>query len=165
MASAVSDGTFTVGAGVNETGLPGKPTIVPLPRGLYPSSAKVDIDGIYLLDCGAALWVYIGEHAPRGLCVDLLGEPAAAGAATLPPGLNLPHLDTEFNRRVWAIIGECRKWRLPFLPVRVVVARDSFARAQAALAFVEDQAAGAASYVDILCDMHNEIQTRLREGT
>ena len=165
MAAAVAHGTFTVGAGVHETGLPGKPTIVPLPRATYPSSAKVDIDGVYLLDCGGALWVYVGEHAPRGLCVDLLGDLASQGAATLPAGMNLPHLDTELNQRLWAIIGECRKWRLPFSPVRVVAPSDVYARGQAALAFVEDQAYGAPSYVDLLCDMHNDIQTRLREGT
>ena len=165
MAAAVADGTFTVGGGVHEAGLPGKPTIVPLPRATYPSAAKIEIDGVYLLDSGGALWVYVGEHAPRGLCVDLLGDAAAQGAATLPMGTNLPHLDSELNQRVWAIIGECRKWRLPFLPVRVVAPQDRYARGQAALAFVEDQAFGAASYVDLLCDMHNDIQTRLREGT
>jgi hypothetical protein len=63
------------------------------------------------------------------------------------------------------MIGECRKWRLPFLPVRVAAPRDIAARAQAALALVEDAAHGSASYVDLLCDMHNEIQRRLREGT
>ena len=161
VAAAVMDGTQRIGAGLEETGLPlDKASIVPLPDATYPSAAKLKQTGVYLLDAGGALWLYVGVACEEELLSQLFGPDAAGPASDLPPGMQLPRLETGLNQRVWHMIGECRKWRTPFLPVRVVVPSDLNMRAKIALALVEDAAGGASSYVDMLCDMHTEIQRR-----
>ena len=62
---------------------PGEPARLPLPIGAI-SAAKVLADGVYLLENGAFVYIYIGPDVPAELQRQLLGEPLPTLQAGCP---------------------------------------------------------------------------------
>ena len=134
---------------------------VVLPPATYPSVEQLAAHGLYLLEHSSALLLIVGTDCDEELVRDLFGADAPP-PAQLPPGTPLPQLNTELSLRIWTIIASLRARRPQYSPGAVLVPADADGRAAAARLFTEDKAAGAPSYVDLLCDLHGAIQRKLQ---
>jgi hypothetical protein len=134
---------------------------VVLPPATYPSVEQLAPHGLYLLEHSSALVLVVGPECDEELVRDVFGADAPP-AAQLPPGTPLPELNTEFSLRLWTIVASLRARRPQYIPVHVLAPADADGRAAAARLFTEDKAAGAPSYVDLLCEMHTQIQRKLQ---
>ncbi|KAK9850464.1 hypothetical protein WJX84_009840 [Apatococcus fuscideae] len=136
---------------------PGEPARLPLPIGAI-SAAKVLADGVYLLENGAFVYIYIGPDVPAELQRQLLGvdsieDVSQEKAVPLP----LPVLQTPFSQAVHEILHALRTKRTSFMAVEVIK-RGGYTEAAFQSALVEDRSPAGSSYVEFLCAVHREIQ-------
>ncbi|KAI8929919.1 hypothetical protein BC831DRAFT_441595 [Entophlyctis helioformis] len=90
-------------------GLPGNDGQIVFPPLLNLSSEKLDRQGIYLLDNGLELFVWVGKTANPDLCNVLLGKPSPD--AILTGKTTLPVIDHPLNSRFRNLVDKVREQR------------------------------------------------------
>jgi hypothetical protein len=131
-----------------------------LPPSTYPSIGQVQTFGEYLLEHATGLYIWIGPEAEPADIKGIFGS-QYGDAMDLPANMTLPRLHEDMSFRLWAMIDAIRSRRAPFLPVVVVTPADTIRRDTFQRLLVEDKVGASESYVDVLCEMHKSIQTRL----
>ena len=134
----------------------------PLPRRLSCSSEHLSAAGIFALDAGGALLVYVGGRAPPALLEELFG-PDAAGAVARANGAPLELAGQgPFVDKVRAALAHLEADRSESPRARVFVAGANGACEQRFTSLlIEDQTRHDVSYVDFLCSVHRQIQAKL----
>lgn len=139
-----------------------------MPRSLPCSSEIFDSTGMYLLDDGMTLWLYIGRNMP----IDELDELFDPNPIILPPDQR-PLTEISFRtdsltdyslpRRISNIISGLRRDRtnIPDLKILWADAPHNAFLHRFSLRLVEDSIYGNMSYVDYLVKTHAKIQARL----
>uniref|UniRef100_A0A8C3AQH1 SEC24 homolog C, COPII coat complex component n=1 Tax=Cyclopterus lumpus TaxID=8103 RepID=A0A8C3AQH1_CYCLU len=130
-----------------------------LPVAVRDSEERLSKGGVYLLETGLHLFLWVGASAQQELLLNIFGTPSFS---QIDPSLtSLPVLDNPFSQRMREIIESFRAQRSRYMKLMVVKQED-----KSELIFrhflVEDKSAsGGASYVDFLCHMHKEIRQLL----
>lgn len=131
-----------------------------LPQVIYPSVEQIAPHASYLLEHRNGLFLIIGSDSDEDTFHELFGN-GIPNPQALPPGTPLPMLDTDASMRVWTIIYTLRSRRLPYLPVHVIAPSDTMGKNMVNNLLVEDRVGNVRSYVDLLCHVHSEIQSKL----
>jgi len=131
---------------------------VSLPPTISLAAEKLDMAGVYLLDNGETMYMWIGKSAPRSFLqqvfnVSNLGDNDAIH-------LQLVEHDNDLSRRVVAIVDQIRSRKASF-PIVEVMQQKDILEAQFFSYLVEDRAPTVVSYVDFLCHIHSQIQSKL----
>ncbi|CAL9699325.1 unnamed protein product [Knipowitschia caucasica] len=130
-----------------------------LPMAVRDSEERLSKGGVYILETGLHLFLWVGASVQQELLQNLFGTQSFS---QLDPAMtSLPELDNPLNKRLREIVADFRAQRPRFMKLMVVKQED-----RAELIFrhflVEDKSAsGGASYVDFLCHMHKEIRQLL----
>ncbi|XP_035262282.1 protein transport protein Sec24C isoform X1 [Anguilla anguilla] len=130
-----------------------------LPVAIRASEERLSKGGVYLLENGLHLFLWVGAAAPPELLQDIFGAPAFGQID--PSMTSLPILDNPFSKRLRDVIESFREQRSRYMKLMVVKQED---RMEAVFKqfLVEDKSSnGGASYVDFLCHMHKEIRQLL----
>ncbi|KAF9357333.1 COPII subunit, partial [Mortierella sp. NVP85] len=80
-----------------------------MPQAMNLSSERLSRSGLFMLEDGQNIFLWIGRDAVPQLCMDLFGVPnyeSIRGGKT-----TLPTLGTDFNQRVHLIVGKAREMR------------------------------------------------------
>uniref|UniRef100_A0A672KVF5 SEC24 homolog C, COPII coat complex component n=1 Tax=Sinocyclocheilus grahami TaxID=75366 RepID=A0A672KVF5_SINGR len=137
------------------------PRLLPmsLPVAVRNSEERLSRGGVYLLENGLNIFLWVGVNAQQELLQNIFGTPAFG---QIDPNMtSLPALDNPFSKRLREIIESFRAQRSRYMKLMVVKPEDKLE-----LIFkhflVEDKSNnGGASYVDFLCHMHKEIRQLL----
>ncbi|XP_051771561.1 protein transport protein Sec24C isoform X1 [Ctenopharyngodon idella] len=130
-----------------------------LPVAVRDSEERLSRGGVYLLENGLNIFLWVGVNAQQELLQNIFGTPAFS---QIDPNMtSLPALDNPFSKRLREIIESVRAQRSRYMKLMVVKQEDKLE-----LIFkhflVEDKSNnGGASYVDFLCHMHKEIRQLL----
>uniref|UniRef100_A0A674D264 SEC24 homolog C, COPII coat complex component n=1 Tax=Salmo trutta TaxID=8032 RepID=A0A674D264_SALTR len=130
-----------------------------LPMAVRNSEERLSKGGVYLLETGLHLFLWVGANAQQELLSNIFGTPTFS---QIDPNMtSLPELDNPFSQRLREIIDSFRSQRSRYMKLMVVKQED-----KAELIFkhflCEDKStSGGPSYVDFLCHMHKEIRQLL----
>ncbi|XP_031440688.1 protein transport protein Sec24D [Clupea harengus] len=155
--------------GVEDTQLLLYPRLIPLhtmsvdsdavPAAVRCSEERLTDGGVFLLENGRSLFLWVGQSCPPDLVQSLFNVPSLAH---LPPDQSsLPDLDNPYSKKLRSIISSICEQRSNSMKVLVVRQKDRpevLFRQQ----LVEDKGLhGGASYMDFLCYVHREIRQLL----
>ena len=124
------------------------------------TSEVFDSDGIYMLDDGFYLYIYIG----RGVSQSLLEELFAVPAHERPQHLTLRQ-NSLLSNRISDLIEILRSSNHTKGQLKVIWADEpqSFDSVRFSARIVEDSIFGVLSYTDYLCKVHQQIQTKMSQ--
>lgn len=126
-----------------------------LPASVRLSYARLKDHGVYLLENGQDMYLWIGKAAAAPWIQQVLG--AAAFQSIDLNMAALPVLSNPLSERVRSVVTAMREERSPFMKLNIVKQKDPsenyFLRC-----LVEDKFNDQMSYVDFLCHVHREIQ-------
>nr|XP_057917802.1 protein transport protein Sec24C isoform X2 [Doryrhamphus excisus] len=130
-----------------------------LPVAVRDSEERLSKGGVYLLETGLHLFLWVGANAQQELLLNIFGTSSFSQIDSTMT--SLPVLDNPFSQRLREIVDSFRAQRSRYMKLMVVKQED-----RSELIFrhfmVEDKSAsGGASYVDFLCHMHKEIRQLL----
>jgi len=141
-----------------EVGVAGPDGNIILPPTVQLSSEKLDRGGVFLLEDGQNMWLWVGKAASADFLLQLLGVPTLDNVDTTQVRL-LP-LNTDVNTRVLNIITEIRAQRPTYMNLYVV--REGEPReAKFFSYFVEDRTKSVHSYYEFLVNLHQRIQAKI----
>ncbi|XP_062305714.1 protein transport protein Sec24D [Osmerus eperlanus] len=130
-----------------------------LPAPLRCSEERLTDSGMFLLENGQVLFMWLGQACPPDLMQNIFNVPSLAH---LPADLNsLPELDNPHSQKLRAMISSLLQQRPTSMKLQIVRQKD-----RSELPFrqhlVEDKGLhGGASYMDFLCYVHREIRQLL----
>ncbi|KAK5598778.1 Protein transport protein Sec24D [Crenichthys baileyi] len=156
--------------GVEDTQLQLYPRLIPLhdvdvgseavPAPVRCSEERLTDSGLFLLENGQSIFLWLGQASPPDLIQSLFNAPSLAH---LQQGhmFALPELDNPLSKKIRSIIGELLEKRPNSMKLQIVRQRD-----KPEMLFrqflVEDKGLhGGASYMDFLCYVHREIRQLL----
>lgn len=130
-----------------------------IPARMRPSQRRLKENGVYLLENGLAMCVWIGPRVASNFCTAVLEAPAVASVDTKRSAF--PSLGTPMSNRVREVVAAISKERGVTLPI-MFVKKGEPTEVYFLNMLHEDKGSGAYSYVDFLCLMHKEIQMSLQ---
>ncbi|ESO85828.1 hypothetical protein LOTGIDRAFT_221280 [Lottia gigantea] len=129
------------------------------PSAIRCSTERLQDDGVYLLENGLSMFMWIGHNVSSKWVSSVFGVNSAA-QIDIDKG-QLLALDNPVSHRVMEIISEIRNERHRYLKLTIVRQRDKL-ESWFNHFLVEDKGLnGSASYVDFLCHIHKEIRNIL----
>ncbi|XP_037079990.1 protein transport protein Sec24C-like [Pollicipes pollicipes] len=135
------------------------PDATALPAPVRCSQDKLHDAGLFVLDNGVHLFLWVGLQLAPDVVQDLFAVQSVAQIDVDRP--SLPELDTPLSIRVRGIVEEVRTERQCHMKLTVVRQRDKLEMVMRHF-LVEDKGSdGSASYVDYLCHLHKEIRALL----
>ncbi|XP_031561696.1 protein transport protein Sec24C-like isoform X2 [Actinia tenebrosa] len=131
-----------------------------LPEQIRSSMERMSDNGMYILDNGIALFLWVGLQVDPNLLQQVFGVPTI-GQVDIEM-TSLPTLENPLSSRLRGIIEEILQERQQYLKLTVVRQRDKL-EPWFKHFLVEDKGLSATqqSYVDFLCLMHKEIRSLL----
>lgn len=123
------------------------------------SVERLQDNGVYLLENGVSMFLWIGYNVDPDLIHELFGV-ASAAQVDIDKG-HLMDLDTAASRKVRSMVETIRQNKARFLKLTIVRQRDKL-EPWFNHFLVEDKGDnGSSSYVDFLCHIHKEIRNIL----
>ncbi|XP_026770806.3 protein transport protein Sec24C isoform X1 [Pangasianodon hypophthalmus] len=130
-----------------------------LPVAIRDSEERLSKGGIYLLETGLNLFLWVGVNTQQELLQNIFGTPAFS---QIDPNMtSLPILDNPYSKRLREIIESFRTQRSRYMKLVVVKQEDKLELIFKHFLVEDKNNSGGASYVDFLCHMHKEIRTLL----
>lgn len=132
--------------------------IVMLPPRLNLTSERLERHGLYLIDDGMNIYLWLGRASVPQLTLDVFGAPNYGSLAS--GKITLPVLDNAMNRRVNAIIARVRESRRgPYWPTVVLVKEDGDPayRLHALSLLVEDRFEQTSGYMQFIGQMRDKV--------
>lgn len=133
-----------------------------VPATVASSYERLAKDGIFVVDNGVMLWLYVCPEVTAETLMDYFGvgtfqEVPQAFTNGLQPEASV----SESLERAMAIVQQIRKdrWRLPWMTLNLVLPGTPEEAKLHAL-FAEDRIAGEMHYVDFLCHIHKLVQNK-----
>lgn len=133
-------------------------TKVILPPKLNLTSERLERHGLYLIEDGQNIFLWVGRDAVPQLCMDVFDVPNYA--AMRSGKTTLPRLDNSMNKRVNAIVERLRSLRRgPYLPHVFVVKEDGepSLRLWALSELIEDRFESSPSYSQFLSTLRTKV--------
>lgn len=135
------------------------PTFPPLPSTTWLSSEKLEQDGMYLLEDGKDVHIWVGRQLPADHLRACFGvehvDQIQSGAAVLQ------QLDNPQSKALNAFVNCMRKMRSSYMRTRILKRGDPAENAFYAR-LIEDRSASGMSYVEFLCHVHRMIQNKFQ---
>lgn len=132
-----------------------------LPPTLGLSSEKLDRKGVYLLEDGQSMYVWVGKLADPELLTQLFGVPSLETVDTLQ--LRLPKLETTLSAQVNAVIQQIRSQRPTYQHLHIF--REGEPReAKFFSYFVDDRSRSVHSYNEFLANLYQRVQAKLQNN-
>eukprot|EP00656_Telonema_subtile_P053557 TRINITY_DN7791_c0_g1_i2.p1 TRINITY_DN7791_c0_g1~~TRINITY_DN7791_c0_g1_i2.p1 ORF type:complete len:369 (+),score=129.26 TRINITY_DN7791_c0_g1_i2:209-1315(+) len=130
-----------------------------MPAFVSTSSEKLEAEGVYLLDSGLALYVWVGKHVTNSTLQGIFGVNSFEEVQTNSFPLLETALSQTVNRILNHVQGQGQLWR----PVEVLKQKHP-GEAKLYASMVEDKSAPGYnySYVEFLCHIHTQIQQKLK---
>uniref|UniRef100_A0A673GGL5 Protein transport protein Sec24D-like n=1 Tax=Sinocyclocheilus rhinocerous TaxID=307959 RepID=A0A673GGL5_9TELE len=156
--------------GVEETQVLLYPRLIPLhtmdvsseaiPAPVRCSEERLSESGIFLLENGLSVFLWLGQACPPDLIQNLFNVPSLGHLSSEGP-TSLPVLDNAHSRKIHSIISSILQRRTTSMKLLIVKQKD-----RSEMLFrqhlVEDKGLhGGASYMDFLCYVHREIRQLL----
>uniref|UniRef100_A0A672MEW8 Protein transport protein Sec24D-like n=1 Tax=Sinocyclocheilus grahami TaxID=75366 RepID=A0A672MEW8_SINGR len=156
--------------GVEETQVLLYPRLIPLhtmdvsseaiPAPVRCSEERLSESGIFLLENGLCVFLWLGQACPPDLIQNLFNVPSLGHLSSEGP-TSLPVLDNAHSRKIHSIISSISQRRATSMKLLIVKQKD-----RSEMLFrqhlVEDKGLhGGASYMDFLCYVHREIRQLL----
>lgn len=138
------------------------------PKRYYPACLRLtkeqlDPAGIYLIENGQRLMIWIGPQATPNILSDLFG--ASQVSAVNPNLSSLPELNNVLSTQVRTLLNKLHYQRSHYLALTVIRSGiDPSEHTDWLPMLIEDAQAGAPSYIDFLCRIHGQIQQELSTG-
>lgn len=130
-----------------------------VPGSIRCSIAKFTDQGVYILENGIHMFMWIGLAAYQDLIQQVFGVSSAAQVNT--DTTELPQLDNPYSKAVHSLINNIRRQRHRYMRLTLVRQREKL-EPVFRYYLVEDQGQNnTPSYVDFLCHMHKEIRAML----
>ncbi|KAG9326896.1 hypothetical protein KVV02_001420 [Mortierella alpina] len=133
---------------------------IEMPQAMNLSSERLTRSGLYMLEDGQNIFLWIGRDAVPQLCMDLFGVPnyeSIRGGKT-----TLPTLESDFNQRVNLIVGKTREMRrTAYYPQLYIVKEDGDAalRLWFLSHLIEDRAEPIMSYYQYLGHLKDRVNS------
>jgi protein transport protein SEC24 len=135
------------------------PRFPPLPKTTWLSGEKLEQDGIYLLEDGREMSVWVGKQASAPLLRDVFGVDHADHIASTTA--HIPRIENASNASVNEMVNCMRKMRSSYMRTRIYrrgdIGEHSFYQR-----LIEDRSAAGMSYVEFLCHVHRLIQNKFQ---
>ncbi|XP_013421986.1 protein transport protein Sec24A [Lingula anatina] len=129
--------------------------MIPQPPHLQLSSANLDRQGVFLLDAGDEMFLYVGGAVSDLFCQEVLDKP---NFLSVPDGMtDLPELENPTSERLRNFINYLQDQR-PFHSKFLVVREDSKARMQFFKYMVEDKTEASMSYYEYLQSIQKQLK-------
>jgi len=140
-----------------ECGLIGEGNEICLPTQISASSEQLDGTGLYLLDTGMSLYIWVGRHCPPDMLLDVFG------CMFDDISSQLPVLNTELNQKINAVTTQVQNMGGYWRPCEVMKQRHP-GESKVYAHLIEDKSAPGynMSYVEFLCHVHSQIQAKMR---
>ncbi|XP_061666594.1 protein transport protein Sec24C isoform X2 [Syngnathoides biaculeatus] len=130
-----------------------------LPVAVRASEERLSKGGVYLLETGLHLFLWVGANAQQELLLNIFGTSSFSQIdATMTC---LPALDNPFSQRLREMVDSFRVQRSRYMKLMVVKQEDRSELIFRHFLMEDKSASGGASYVDFLCHMHKEIRQLL----
>jgi len=123
------------------------------PPRLQLSAAFIDRNGVYLMDTGSALLLYVGSAVDSTTCQQLFG---VSSFGHLDEDVPLQSLDNEKSQRVHTFIRSVSVNRPVYAPI-IICKEDGVFRDQFIRRLIEDRTESSHSYVEFLQHMRQEM--------
>ncbi|KAJ8416421.1 hypothetical protein AAFF_G00357090 [Aldrovandia affinis] len=160
---------LVMGMGVEETQALFYPRLIPLhnmdtagegvPTPVRCSEDRLSEGGLFLLENGRHLFLWLGQACPPDLIQSVFNVPSFAHVSC--DGNSLPKLDNPHSERLWSIIDRIAVQRPHSMKLLVVKQKDK-TEMPFRQHLVEDKGVhGGSSYMDFLCYVHREIRQLL----
>ncbi|XP_069690232.1 protein transport protein Sec24C isoform X2 [Periplaneta americana] len=130
-----------------------------LPSPIRCTSDKIRDDGVYLLENGIHLFLWIGLNVGMEWVQNVFGVHSAAQIDI--DRTALPDLDNPLSQRIRSVIDSVREQRHRCMRLTLVRQRDKLEMVFKHFLMEDRGLDGSASYVDFLCHMHKEIRNLL----
>ncbi|XP_072523513.1 protein transport protein Sec24C isoform X4 [Salminus brasiliensis] len=130
-----------------------------LPVAIRDSEERLSKGGIYLLETGLNLFLWVGANSQQELLQNIFGTPAFSQIDANMT--SLPILDNPYSKRLNEIIESFRVQRSRYMKLMVVKQEDKLELIFKHFLVEDKNNSGGASYVDFLCHMHKEIRQLL----
>ncbi|XP_058262296.1 protein transport protein Sec24C isoform X2 [Hemibagrus wyckioides] len=130
-----------------------------LPVAVRDSEERLSKGGIYLLENGLNLFLWVGVNTQQELLQNIFDT--SAFSLIDPNMTSLPALDNPFSKRLREVIESFRAERSRYMKLLVVKQEDKLELIFKHFLVEDKNNSGGASYVDFLCHMHKEIRTLL----
>ncbi|XP_037133609.1 protein transport protein Sec24C isoform X2 [Syngnathus acus] len=130
-----------------------------LPVAVRASEERLSKGGVYLLETGLHLFLWVGANAQQELLLNIFGT---SNFGQIDASMTcLPVLDNPFSLRLREMIDSFRAQRSRYMKLVVVKQEDRSELIFRHFLMEDKSASGGASYVDFLCHMHKEIRQLL----
>ncbi|XP_077358734.1 protein transport protein Sec24C isoform X2 [Festucalex cinctus] len=130
-----------------------------LPVAVRASEERLSKGGMYLLETGLHLFLWVGANAQQELLLNIFGTSNFGQIdATMTC---LPVLENPFSQRLREIVDSFRAQRSRYMKLMVVKQEDRSELIFRHFLMEDKSVSGGASYVDFLCHMHKEIRQLL----
>ncbi|XP_026097752.1 protein transport protein Sec24C-like isoform X2 [Carassius auratus] len=130
-----------------------------LPMAVRDSEERLSRGGVYLLENGLNIFLWVGVSAQQELLQNIFGTPAFSQIDSNMT--SLPALDNPFSKSLREIIESVRAQRSRYMKLMVVKQEDKLELIFKHFLVEDKNNNGGASYVDFLCHMHKEIRQLL----
>lgn len=145
----------------SEVGTKGENEKIILPPTIHLSSEKLESSGIYLLENGQEMYIWVGKNVSPTLMSDIFGVTSLDTVDT--QGLFLPTLENETSQKIHAIIQYVRESHPTFQPLRIIKAGEPRESKFLNSYFVEDRTKSVHSYYEFLVNLHQRVQAKLQK--
>ncbi|XP_006004983.1 protein transport protein Sec24C isoform X2 [Latimeria chalumnae] len=130
-----------------------------LPVAVRDSEERLSKGGIYLLENGLNIFLWVGMNVQQELIQSIFNVPSFG---QIDCSMNaMPVLDNPFSKKIRAMIDAFRAQRPRFMKFLIVKQEDKLELLFKHFLVEDKNMNGGASYVDFLCHMHKEIRQLL----
>jgi len=127
-----------------------------LPKPISTSSEHLQSNKVFLLDAGAACYLWVGKDTAPDIVSDIFGVDQVDPAQ--PPPLS----DAELGSKIQLMLREIRHGLPFYAPLKVVISGSrGFDELRFLSYLIEDKTKHEMSYVDYLCAVHRKIQIKM----
>jgi len=135
-----------------------------IPPTILPSMESLEDDGVYLIDDGTRIFLYIGHMAPDSIKNALLDDSGYSNDATKQLVDSLVFQMRQYSSTTRGCESEFRRTSAPVVRVLQQEGHQSLAEAEILNLMVADATVGDKDYVDFLCTLHRWIRERVESG-
>ncbi|XP_011883270.1 PREDICTED: protein transport protein Sec24A [Vollenhovia emeryi] len=129
--------------------------VCPQPPRLNLSAEKLDSRGVFLMDAGDRIFIYVGKNVNPVFCSNVFGTP---GFVSIPEEMyELPELDTIESERLRNFVFSLQEEKPYYVPVQIV-RDDSYLRTLFVERLIEDRFESALSYYEFLQHLKTQVK-------
>ncbi|KAH3871249.1 hypothetical protein DPMN_034444, partial [Dreissena polymorpha] len=136
-----------------------EPTGTDMPTALRCSAERLQDNGVYLLENGVSMFMWIGHKVDPDWIQKMFGVQSAAQIDI--DKFRLLELENDVSHRVRQVVQMVRAQRNRYMKLTIVRQRDELERWFNHFLVEDKSQNGSSSYVDFLCHIHKEIRTLL----